>query len=173
MAKPSKWIYKTLGVKWDRPPGVLKRDFQKAQMEAMAEYVALWEKDALPKHFTVKGGREYGYQRRSVKYNQRKERDRKSASYGRPQDVRPLVFTGNVERIAKNSVEGKTSAKRLTIELKGMPRYLFQYKPGAPNKAREITAFSIRDGKKMQKFVESIIGDKFEKHNHAPEVVKS
>ena len=168
----AKWIYKSLSVKWDRPPKVLKSDFQKAVMEAMLEYVEVWKRDALPKHFTVAGGREYGYQRRSVKYTKRKERDKKSATYGKPGEARPLVFTGNLEKLSAQNATGKVTSKRLTIEMPNMPRYLFQYKPTAPNKLRELTSFSERDGKAMQKFVQKILADKFKKRRHAPETVK-
>lgn len=112
-----------------------------------------FHEEILPKHFTVAGAFEYGYQPRGFKYNKQKQ-----ASKGHRE---PLVYKGDLRRMllrlrdvrahrARGSSEGGVDVK-----LSG-PRYLHQrQQPRQPNLALEISTVSSRDAEAIAAVVEA------------------
>lgn len=115
-----------------------------------------WHEEILPRHFTHAGAREYSYQKRTRAYEVRKVK-----RYGHS---RPLEYSGDLKRAVLRSREVRTvgdNSKRagaVRIKLRG-PRYLFQYRKDAkqPDKARELSAVSPKDGDRIAKHMDGIL----------------
>ena len=71
-------------------PGVMRREQNALSKDAWDGAGYHWGEEFREKHFTEAGAAEYGYRRRTAKYEKRKER-----LYGHR---RPLVYTGESEQ---------------------------------------------------------------------------
>jgi len=116
----------------------------------------VWHSEILPKHFQAGAEREYGYQRRSRRHNERKQR-----KFGHR---RPLEFTGDlkrhVTRVRDIRTVGDNSRRRgaAKVVLHG-PSYLYAYRKDAnqPNKARELQAVSRGDARRIARVMDEVL----------------
>lgn len=128
-----------------------------------------WHVEILPRHFTTQGARDYGYQRRSAKYQERKLK-----VWGHD---RPLTYSGDLEhavaRIRDVRVVGDNSkrAGAAKIVLHG-PRYLFAYRKDLkqPNKAAELQAVSRRDARILAARMDAVIGPELDRRTRKQEL---
>ena len=113
------------------------RDGVKPVMRGIGKH---WHDRLLGKHFTEKGAREYGYQRRTLEYRVEK---RKTMGHSRP-----LVYTGELEKAVKRAYILASTKKSVKVKMKG-PRHLHYNPPqksGRPiNKADELTRVSQKE----------------------------
>lgn len=109
----------------------------KQQLQAVAD---AWHSNILPRHFKRGAKQRYGYQERKASYNKRKEK-----RYGHR---RPLEYTGQLKRQVLRKARISGTSKRATVSMDA-PRYMYQYKPGAPDKAAEITAVTQDEAESM------------------------
>lgn len=77
-------------------PRVVGRGLRRVMKRVNIETVREWWSRFMPLHFTVGGGRRYGYESRTFTYNERKRK-----KYGH---TRPLVFSGRTERSVKRFI---------------------------------------------------------------------
>lgn len=131
-----------------------------------------WHREVLPKKFTAQGAREYRYKRRSRRYEVRKERQ-----FGHR---RPLVYTGELERMARRyrdirRVTGDTSRRRggVSIVIRG-PRHLYPYRKSLnqPDKAAELRAVSAEDARRMARILDEVITAKLNASGSGREEVR-
>jgi hypothetical protein len=139
-------------VHFDRPPGTLNQDWAEARRRAFADMLLHWHKTYLPMHFEPSAMKRYGYQPRSgdnepprltrqtvtvagkliektyanPHYTWRKRREKRHN--------RPLVWSGESERVAKNLSNFDIRVRGLVTRgvITGLPRHFFQYHKGGP-----------------------------------------
>jgi hypothetical protein len=136
------------------------RHVREATRFGMETVVRYWHKRYLPGHFTVDGGKKYGYQKRKGDdqpplvtsratrgaYVGRQVRNN-AYSYEKQRRFghnKPLVWSGTSERAAKRSLAirfRRIKATGLThcYGVMAVPAYFYKYLPGSPNKAAEMT----------------------------------
>lgn len=121
-----------------KQPGKTPKQVRAATTEGNAASVEHWHRKYVPFHFEPFAKSKYGYQRRSKKYEQRKQR--------KVGHVKPLVFTGNLERQAESFIDVRASSRRGTGILTRVPKYAYKYRTDSrqPNKADELT--SVTEG---------------------------
>lgn len=132
-------------------PTVKAKIIKKIVLDALHGAIRLWHRTMMPRHFSVQGGRRYGYQLRSGegepaivtdargrrkqnrKYWHRKRRE----GYG----TDPLFFTGRSMDAAERSIKLGGTYKKATGVL-NMPRYFYAYRKDTarkqPDKAYEL-----------------------------------
>ena len=71
-----------------KAPRGLMRAYRAEQQAAVKSALQYWHASILPKHFTTAGAREYGYEKRAKKYQQKKARSK--------HHQKPLVFSGHL-----------------------------------------------------------------------------
>ena len=133
-----------------------KKEWGVALRMAWQKVAEFWHGTILGKHFEEGAVQEYGYSHRTTKY-----RIRKRKKFGHD---RPLVFTGNLEKLMKRTRDIRVGKKGgylgADIVLHG-PSYLYAYHKGTQvNKAAELRAISKGDAQKCaqvmdQKLVET------------------
>lgn len=141
------------------------RDTQKmiadAARDAAVDVVKYWHDRYLPEHFTVAGGKKYGYQprkgdnepprvlrskgklaNRTVSNNAYSWQKRRKFGHNKP-----LVYTGASEQAAKAVVKLSSRIRKAdgqvvgTAAMPALPKYFYQYRKDlkAPDKADELT----------------------------------
>lgn len=139
-------------VVYKNPPDVMAKELKPAAKEGLFTAVQYWHRTFLPRHFTVLGERLYKYKLRSgqdepamvprgkhgrmvlnQKYWHIKRRRKKH--------VRPLVWSGTLERTALSAIKISGSHKQARGVLSLVPRYAYQYRKdlNQPDKAAELT----------------------------------
>ena len=123
----------------------MKQD-QAAQLKVTGEH---WHGAILPKHFDNSAFNRYKLKPRTDAYTKRKLR--------RKGHARPLVWTGNLEKMVRGMFRLTGNRLRATVTMKG-PRYLYQFRVDnvkAPiDKAEEITAMNKKDEKDLAAHME-------------------
>lgn len=151
---------RTVTVKYTNGPAATMEATRAAAMSAVKAMALAWHERYLPAHFTVSGGKKYGYQPRSgdneppripnpgysanralgfsspktivnPKYSWRKRRAKGHN--------RPLVYSGRSEMQAKAAIKVTTRRRQGFIQAIGamyLPTYFYQYlKPGTYKRA--------------------------------------
>jgi hypothetical protein len=98
----------------------------------------LWHKKILGKHFTVAGAAEYNYMPRTRAYQ-----IRKAKKFGHQ---RPLVFSGEAERMAHQVLDLRATQKGAKVVLH-LPTHFYQYRKDLkqPDKGLELRTVSDPD----------------------------
>lgn len=98
----------------------------------------LWHSEILPKHFKHSAVKEYGYKKRHVLYEKRKQK-RWGHRY-------PLVWSGDTKRRLEASARIRSSSKGSKVTMLG-PKHFYQYRKdlGQPDKAAEVRKISQAD----------------------------
>lgn len=117
---------------------------------------AFWHRVILPRHFTHRGARQYGYAKRSRRYELRKLR-----KYGH---TRPLEYSGELKRQVLRMREVRTvgdNSKRagaVRIKLRG-PRHLYAYRKDLrqPDKAKELATVSRQDADEIAAHMDDVL----------------
>ena len=65
---------------------------------------------------------------------------------------RPLELTGQLKRMVLRKARITGTSKRATVSMDA-PRYMYQYKPGAPDKAAEITAITKDEAQQLAAYL--------------------
>ena len=138
--------------------GLDPKTWREILKEAWGNVGIFWHRQLLPKHFTKRGATEYGYQKR-VGENMRGEKGFARTYMGRKLrekgHSRPLVFTGRMERAAKQTRDVRATSKGVTVVLTSLPRYAYQIAhPGDPNKAKELGTISKQDAALMARVLD-------------------
>ena len=107
-------------------------------------------REVTPKHFTVAGGHEYNYQKRSKLYMLRKAK--------KMGHQRPLVWSGASERAAMRIRDVRASSKAARIGYH-MPAYFYKYSKhvGDPRKAFELATVSEKDAQTAARVIDKTI----------------
>ena len=107
-------------------------------------------REVTPKHFTVAGGHEYNYQKRSKLYMLRKAK--------KMGHQRPLVWSGASERAAMRIRDVRASGKAARI-VYHMPPYFYMYRKhvGDPHKGLELSALSEKDAQTAARVIDKTI----------------
>lgn len=137
---------------YKNPPDVMARELKPAVKEGLFTAVVYWHRRFLPRHFTVLGERLYGYKPRAGQdepamvprgKNGRMVLNRKywHLKRRRKGHVRPLVWSGTLERTALAAIRVSGSHKQARGVLSLVPRYAYQYRKdlNQPDKAAELT----------------------------------
>lgn len=128
--------------------------FNEAMARAWEELGQVWHEQVLPKKFSERARSEYGYQRRSRAYVERKRR-----RFGHS---RPLEYTGKLKRMVLRPprTEGKAAGDRSRgqVTVSG-PAYLRARGGGRIDYAQEIRALSAAD----ERFLDEAMGRLLEK----------
>jgi hypothetical protein len=111
--------------------GVKPAALRQAIKDLLQQEVAGWHDNTLPRHFARGAKQRYGYKDRSPRYEKTKKR-----IHGH---TRPLEFSGTLKQQILRKARISGTSKRATAAM-DVPRYFFQYKPGQPDKAAEVTA---------------------------------
>lgn len=135
-------------IEYTRSPGTTLKAFKQGVPPALTKLGRLWHRGTLPKHFTARGAREYGYHRRTLKYSKAK---RKKLGHNRP-----LVYTGRLMRALTGAYVITTTRRGMRLKMKP-PHYLWKY-PKTQHitpiiKADEVVAVSQTEIDKMAKWV--------------------
>ncbi len=135
-----------------------RRELSEAMKKIFASAGQFWADVLLPKHFTVAGGREYGYAKRSAKYMQQKSKNQGHQ--------RPLVRTGVTEFTARGTAKVTSTSNKATIRMQ-VPAYFVQErkKGRSYDKAREMTAVSAADEKAIADHMDSVGGAIFNRRD--------
>lgn len=121
----------------DQPPDVLEREHRnilKDSYEALAE---TWFEQLLPDHFQSYSGAKYGYQRRSRRYEERKQalaRVGVAADGGKTD----LVLTGNSRDVMTRSVRIRASKDDASATVETPFYFPLRRNLSAPDKAAEV-----------------------------------
>lgn len=150
-------------LRWEKPPGTTMRNFVKDRDEILEETGVNWHKKSLPKHFTDQGAREYGYAKRSERYQRYKARKFNHSL--------PLVYTGRLRSAAAAMAVVKASNKRMTVDLPAVPKYLYQ-NVGPVKKDLELTFVSENELGEIAKYIETRLVEQWENRHESPEIVK-
>jgi hypothetical protein len=134
-------------ITYDIPPEATVRDLEAASKHAVAEMLGYWWRNIMPGHFTVEGGKKYGYQpragedepeRKTVRFvddsgrvRTKLVRNRKYHWRKRPPRL-PLVKTGASRAAARASFRVTTrklgpDLVRGVLALPALPKYFYQY----------------------------------------------
>jgi len=139
---------------------VSAKDFREIRSEAWQLTGEMYHKRITPEHFTRQGARRYNYKKRKLRY-----RARKRKQFGHDN---PLVFSGRTRRKVKQV--RKVRARRggrggVVVGLK-VPQYVIALsaRSNAPNMAKEITAVSAKDVRRVTTFLDRIIQRKIDAH---------
>ena len=117
-------------------PKLLKRGMPKIMKTANIEAGKLWHTKLLPKHFTVKGGQEYGYAQRSKRYRARKRSKKRT--------IAPLVWSGESKKFALGVQDVRATSKKGVVRLHGT-KFGRTITNSKVDMKREVTATSPRD----------------------------
>ena len=155
-------------ITYTRSPELTAKQMRPALEEANKAAVIFWHVNYLPGHFTVEGGRKYGYKPRSgegesnlvyskstnPRYAGRLVSNRKYywTKWRKKKTHDPLVFTGS-------SKESATRAIRVTATAKSgrgvmlLPKYFYQYRKdlNQPDKAAELVKVVTAEVAEMAK----------------------
>lgn len=133
-----------------------KRAINDITRNAMRELGLLWRRRYLPKHFTVKGGREYKFRpRKNYSQSSRKRESyvaRKKRQYGHS---RPLEFTGEGKRLAfaSKTVQATAAAGHARVVIPLPSKFNFRNRFSQIRMADEIRAVSDRDRRELEAFL--------------------
>ena len=109
---------------------------KKILKDVFVDMIKFWHTRILPKHFTIAGASEYGYEPRTKKYQ-----IRKAKAHGHQN---PLVYSGR-------SMREVLQAVRITSTSKGgkggieVPTYYWKSGMRGPNKVKELLTTSSED----------------------------
>jgi hypothetical protein len=127
--------------------------FALARAEAMKAMLAHWHQTYVPMHFTEAANKRYAYQPRKgdneppgLPRTDGRPGTRANPHYSwvkwrRYRHRKPLVWSGESERLAKNAAMFRisaTSRNRMRGEFVGMPSYWFRYHKGGYYKRRHL-----------------------------------
>jgi len=121
-------------------PKLLKRGMPKIMKAANEAAGILWHKKILSKHFTVKGGQEYGYAKRTKGYKARKRKQKRT--------IAPLVFSGQSKMFALGVRDVRAVSTKGTVRLHGT-KFNMKNPFSKVDMKREVTATSERDRQMM------------------------
>ena len=107
-----------------------------------------WHAGMRPKHFTFAAIAEYGYQARKASYELRKAK--------KLGHRRPLVWSGETERMTGRSRDVRYTDKGVTVVLQA-PKHLYQRRGSAPDKAEELQRVSEREVAQLATLIETRI----------------
>lgn len=164
-----------MSVRLRKPRGVTTTQIEKLLVDALraglTAAVAEWHAKYMPEHFTVAGGKKYGYQprkgdneppripRRDGKPGTRANRRYSWQKRRKLRHNRPLVWSGESEAAAKAGVHLSTRRMQGNI-VRGfaamrLPTYFYQYRKDLkqPNKAAELTATVAEERESLAKLV--------------------
>ena len=134
------------------PKELIKR-LPKFKKEAFIEAGKLWHRHYRPKHFTLKGAREYGYAPRSGERGSGRGfkgsyTARKLKKFGH---TRPLVYTGESAQLARIlDVRGTSKGSRTIIHARGFNR---RNPKSEINMRDEMTRISDREAQQLTGFI--------------------
>lgn len=133
--------------------------------DAAVEAGRLWFQTILPRHFTVEGGRAYGYQKRTAKYMRRKAR-----KYGHQ---KPLVFSGNMQREIQSVERVDRTGKGSIVKLYG-PRYFYAFRKdyGQADKAREVTTVTVAEETALGNFMARVSAQQMQANRERQVIVR-
>ena len=109
------------------PKGMV-RNWKRFTRAGLIDLVLNWHKNTAKKHFKNKAFSEYNYERRSIKYQRRKDR------MHRP----PLVFSGRSRRELLRSIKVTATNKRAKGAFTTSSRYFWMTPEGHPNLGEEL-----------------------------------
>lgn len=138
-------------IEYTRSPGTTLKALREGVAPVLAEIGLHWHRKILPKHFTQRGAREYGYQRRTAEYRTNK---RKYKGHSQP-----LVYTGELKRSLKRMAAFFTTKKGVKVRMRG-PKYLhwnFTKHAKPINKPDEITRLSPKEKYRLAKRMRNAI----------------
>lgn len=121
----------------------------KRAWDAAGQY---WHRVILPKKFTHAGATEYNYQPREQGYEAQKRK-----KFGH---TYPLVWSGELERLARRLMDVRSDSKGARIVIHG-PRYLFAYRKNIrqPDKAEELRRVSEADAAAVARVINQVVAD--------------
>lgn len=149
-------------ITYKRSPEMLMKQFRPLLKEGLKAVGLFWHRTFLPKHFKPGAGRSYRYKPRTRAHVRRKLR-----LFGHR---RPLEFTGKSKRMALREARVGGTSKRVKVKLR-VPTYFYQYREGAPNKAKELTKLTRAEAMELALFLDKDMGERLAKV-HGSERVK-
>ena len=128
--------------------GLKARDWRQVLISAWEAVGKYWHDVIMPKHFTVAGGHEYRYAKRTKEYMERKGMVK--------HHQRPLVWSGDTESEARTLLDVRAKAMEARVVLH-LPRYVYQYRKKStdPDKAGELQALSDADGRELARVLDA------------------
>lgn len=125
-------------------PAQISRRQRAAYRDAYRKVAQFWFRRLFPKHFTVAGGREYGYRKRAGAYMIRKARSR--------HHQRPHVWSDKTKRGAKKQERIAATYKGATVKM-DIPRHYNWHSEDR----RELLAVSPGDEAAMDRLMDRIL----------------
>ena len=143
-------MYPVIAVKVDNKKlGFSKKEINEITANGYKFLAKNWHKNTLKEHFTRQGATKYHYDKRTKKYNKRKQK-----KYGHQE---PLRFSGALMRRASMVRDITSNKKGAKVKLKDLPKYTFQYRGSGPKKYEELVTVTRREeitmAKDMEKFM--------------------
>lgn len=139
---------------------VSAKDFREIRTEAWKLTGEMYHKRITPEHFTQQGARRYNYKTRTFKHQRRK---RKRFGHNNP-----LVFTGRMRRKVKQvrKVRARRGGRGGVVVGLNVPQYAIALsaRSNAPNMAKELSAISPKDERRVTKFLDRMIQRKINAH---------
>ena len=141
-------------IQYKGDPRTLKKHLRPVVKEALQEAVEEWHDDVLPSHFKPSARTRYKYRPRSLKYKNRKQRQRFHDN--------PLEFTGEMKRkaVRQARITGSSKSARATMNV---PWYATKNFRGKDTYADEMTAVTPSEANKMAKNLSEEIPKKLSK----------
>ncbi len=136
----------------EQPPDVSKRRFREFSRNGMSAIGKLWDSTFKMLHFVAGAAERYGYQRRSTKYQEGKERRVRGRSRSiSPDAANELILTGSLRRAARQNQLPRAFPTRVTINIP-TPHYVAMRprRAGIPNLGMEMTSTLFAERREMQ-----------------------
>lgn len=121
---------------YKKSPKMLQKEFRPILKGELRQVGLMWHREMMPEHFKVGAERKYDYEKRSKSHIMRKIR-----RFGHR---RPLEYTGKSKRMAKREARLTGTSKRVRVRLR-VPKYFYQRRGKAPDKAKELTSLTQRE----------------------------
>jgi len=144
-------------------PRHMAKHMRRILKECWAELMVYWHTHMLPKHFTARGAREYGYTPRQGERGAQGSKGFRRSYTGRKLRVkghtRPLVYSGNTELLTRQRTVTSTS-KGGRIRL-SVPAYIkYKLRHSKINMAEELTKVSRGEEQELARVFERILQQK-------------
>lgn len=160
-------------------PEATAKQMRAAVRDANAFVVGYWHRKIMPGHFTVAGGKKYGYQKRQgddqpplVQSRSKKKkyagRMVKNPAYSwrkrrEKGHNKPLVWSGDAERMAKRMIRISSTSKK-GVGVMTLPKYVYAYRKDLkqPDKAAELVTVARDEVTRMARLHELFVTRRLE-----------
>ena len=156
-----------------KPAYMSTRAFKEATRKGFKVIGEHWHEHMLPSHFEPGANRKYNYRKRSADWIRGKTRGqaRERNVFGSAHV--PNVWTGRMRDALTRFSRIRAFPTRSTLVMTGPPYINMRFQAGSnqPDKAKEVTTVTTRQGRELSRLLRSTIEKEFNRHR-PPEEIK-